>query len=290
MAATGYPFIAIVFAVAATLLVVAVVSFAVYRRTKPAKFPDLPYPTVQVFRHNEARRHSDAIFHEIHDLFAQAGWRIETGNTDWPQHENGVRLWGRAGYVREAVSWGLDALGIKWIPDERTNPPEPLQIIVGRYDRPAAQLVPPDWLMTIADTDVGNADTFLYTMKETIYNRPALQAAEPYIDFWFGFINATVYAMTLEGTEGSLHYALHPLSRRPEQLETPFDIRHGEYRQICFRQWISPEAAKSIMTGPIRHVQPGTFTLCFKFKDRHGIDVTVKKSFDEVFGIEHLGR
>jgi hypothetical protein len=90
-------------------------------------------PTVQIFRHKEARKHNDAVFHRIHELFEQAGWRVEGGNTDLPQHENGIRIAGGAGYEREAAAWGLNALGLDWIPDQRTNPPDVLQVIVGRY-------------------------------------------------------------------------------------------------------------------------------------------------------------
>src|SRR5712692_3370972 len=37
----------------------------------------------------------------------------------------------------------------------------------------------PDWLLAIANTDIGNAEVFLYTPRETIYNRPQLMAPEP---------------------------------------------------------------------------------------------------------------
>jgi hypothetical protein len=90
--------------------------------------------TVRIFRHKEARKHSDAVFQRIHDLFSNAGWRVEPGNTDLPQHDNGIRIAGRAGYERETAKWGLTTLGIDWIVDERSDPPETLEVIVGRYD------------------------------------------------------------------------------------------------------------------------------------------------------------
>jgi hypothetical protein len=96
--------------------------------------PERPYPTVLIFRHKEARKHNDAVFHRIRAHFADAGWRVESSNTDLPEHENGIRVAGKAGYEREAAKWALASLGIEWIPDERINPPEILQVIVGRYE------------------------------------------------------------------------------------------------------------------------------------------------------------
>lgn len=117
--------------------VVIVLQLVLIRTVRVGLASRLPYPTVRIFRHKEARKHSDAVFHQIHDRFTEAGWRVEGSNTDLPQHDNGIRLAGRSGYEREAAKWGLQALGIEWIPDERPSPPEVLEIIVGRYENKA---------------------------------------------------------------------------------------------------------------------------------------------------------
>jgi hypothetical protein len=93
--------------------------------------------------------------------------------------------------------------------------------------------------------------------------------------------------MTLARIEGNLDYQLHPLSRRPEPIsQTPFVITHGNYSQVAFRQWVSPEVASRIMAGPIKHVQPGTFALWFRFIDYQGTAHDVRKTFEEVFQID----
>jgi len=66
--------------------------------------------------------------------------------------------------------------------------------------------------MTIPDTDIGNLDTFLYwTQNPMMYTRPSLDGLIPYVDLWFGIINASVFNLTLERFDGRVHYNGQPL-------------------------------------------------------------------------------
>ena len=103
--------------------------------------PQLPYPTIRIFRHVEAHTHSEVVFQRIRARFEDAGWRVEITRTEVTGHEDGIRIIGKPGYAREAAKWGLEALGIKWIAEERTNPPDILEIVVGRYDDKAQEPV-----------------------------------------------------------------------------------------------------------------------------------------------------
>jgi len=307
VARTGQPWY---FALGWVLLIIALLLWGAieWRRrmvartaSPPTTQPEGPYPTVRIFRHKEGRKHNDEVFHQVFDFFEKAGWRVEGGSTDLPQHENGIRIAGKAGYDLEAVKWGLTVLGIEPVVDARPNPPEVLEVIVGRYDgrandmladarkalaQPQTSPAVPDWLLAVAENDIGNAQTFLYMPRETIYTRPALTAPEPYVDFWFGVINATVYEMTVTG-KGRFFYLQHPLSTEPSALnDAQMIIRHGDYNQFAFRQWIRPEVANAILAGPVRHFTAGSFVLMFRFVDSAGKEHSVEKSFGDSFHIQ----
>ena len=200
----------------------------------------------------------NAISHDTvpHSLTRQ-GWAMT-----WPP------LWAFAGLVVSVVVMALQAAILREAYKARAVP--------------NPKVSGPDWLLAIPDSDIGNLDTFLYwTQNPMMYTRSHLEATEPYIDLWFGFINASVFTLTFERVEGLSRINGDPLSRKLETVDEyaiPV-MQHGAYSQCCFRQWISiPVRDQLFLAHGTTALDASQVKLWFAYTDHCGQRRTISKS------------
>src|SRR5205823_87920 len=66
---------------------------------------------VTIFVHDDALVSSRLLVRQVQTLFQGAGWQVENGRTNLPQHAEGVWLRGGTPAEQASASWGLRVLG-----------------------------------------------------------------------------------------------------------------------------------------------------------------------------------
>jgi hypothetical protein len=81
-----------------------------------------------------------------------------------------------------------------------------------------------------------------------------LSVMEPYVDFKFTFVNATVFALNSKSIEGETYFGGAPLAGGPKIIDAPLMLGHGDKKWVILRQFVSYEVAKKIQqtTGVVR--------------------------------------
>jgi hypothetical protein len=230
------------------------------------------YPTIEVFRHKEARKHNNTLYLQIRDQFVNAGWRVVDGNTDAPQHDSGIRVCGGSSFDRQMAQWGLDALGIKWTNEYGSAPPETMQVIVGRYEQipepeqvaAMASVVPEtDRMLALAiEDDKHMPERFV---QESCVLNDFLKATEPYVEMELRLVNASVFTVVCAGIEGRAMYGSHPFAM-PLQLAIDRQvIQRGGISRLLIRQYIQPDSITKIREDP-RGVTLKNVHICFEYE------------------------
>jgi hypothetical protein len=91
-----------------------------------------------------------------------------------------------------------------------------------------------------------------------------LAANEPYIDFKFTFVNATIFHLASEKIEGPAYYGRDPIAQHPTIVEPPFTMRHGDKKWVIIRQHLSRELARKLLEAR-GHVKLDFSRVCIKF-------------------------
>jgi hypothetical protein len=152
-----------------------------------------------------------------------------------------------------------------------------------------------DWLTPLAEKDDQEIEHRLLLIGKRI-SEIALAAGEPFIDFEFLFVNASVYELTLRAIDGRFKYLSHDLSTSPQMRqmrdilpEKQYVISHGVTRKFVLRQYLTAEAVQNIRHGRDANLLNEEVNIvtdyavaCFKYRNLTEQEKEVKKGLGSV--------
>lgn len=76
-----------------------------------------------------------------------------------------------------------------------------------------------------------------------------LAPTDPYIDFKFTFVNATIFHLMSQNIDGPAYFGRDPIPQQPTLIDPPLSLRHGSKQWIKIRQFVSRELANTLQTS-----------------------------------------
>ena len=133
---------------------------------------------------------------------------------------------------------------------------------------------PSAWLEQLADADESQMWQRIISDEYLPQANAHLDAPEPYVEFTFWFINATVYTLTNPRLEGWIRYNGHDLQSGPTILDEDKTIKHAQRGALQIKQPITRDLANDLLhlhrSGYNPKFQVTNLVIWFTYDNRHG--------------------
>jgi len=140
---------------------------------------------------------------------------------------------------------------------------------------------PIGWLERVADHDDQNIAALIYFPSEfpVSLQEVNLNALEPFIDLMIDILNASVFDVKVDSTEGRFKWDTDEFQQPLEVIGPEQLIRHASRMKLRLKQAIRPGEALRIKALKGKGVSFNTesVTLCCSYTDRHGKLKTFKR-------------
>lgn len=103
----------------------------------------------------------------------------------------------------------------------------------------------PPWLKQVLEDDKSNIGSRIYS-RDYMWDFKKLSEPDPYIDLTFTLINASIFAINIQGLTGRLLVEKHECAQ-PAELISIKCLSHGEHRGIRIRQRLTNDMAALII-------------------------------------------